>query len=53
MLDEDYSNFCELLLWEDHSVEECQEMLDLSDDEVNAIVARLQDDGYINLHTIH
>lgn len=53
LTEEEYQEFCELFMYEDYSVVECQEALGLTEEEMEWVIDRLGQDGYITLHTIH
>jgi DNA-binding MarR family transcriptional regulator len=53
LTDFEYSQVIELLVLEDRSFEEVQEMLNLTDDQMDAALSKMEEDGYIQTHTIH
>jgi hypothetical protein len=53
LTDFEYSQVIELFVLEDRPLEEVQAMLDLSDEQMDTALSRLEGDGYIQTHTIH
>lgn len=53
LTDELYIELCSLFLVENFSLEECQDELEISNEELEEAVTRLSSDGYIIMHTLH
>jgi DNA-binding Lrp family transcriptional regulator len=53
LTDFEYSQIIELLVLEDRSFEEVQQMLNLTEDQMDEALSKMEEDGYIKTHTIH
>jgi hypothetical protein len=53
LTDFEYSQIIELLVLEDRSFEEVQQMLNLTEDQMDGALSKMAEDGYIQTHTIH
>lgn len=53
LTDFEYEQLIELLFLEDVDFLEAQKMLDLSQEQMEEAIDRLEADGYIQTHTVH